>query len=133
MPSFQTAKFDRIIFVVQWGNCKNYDGLAVKWTDEPMSRISDRIVLERWNLEQDTYRTLVGEGATGRMMLVIDLTWELQMQESVRKSHTTTFVLAPDHIMKSDAEFGQNKFDPPCSSRQKKGHSLTSIGAPHLF
>jgi hypothetical protein len=126
MPSFQTAKFDRIIFSVRWGN-KDYDGLTVKRTDEPMSRISDRIVLERWNLEQETYSTLVGEGATGRMMFVIDLTWELQKQESVRKSYTTTFVVVPDHTMKSDAEFGQNKFDPPCSSRQKKGHSLTSM------
>jgi hypothetical protein len=98
-----------------------------------MSRISDRIVRERWNLAEEIYSTLVGEGATGRMMSVIDLTWELQKQESVSKSHTTTFMVVPDHAMKSDAEFGQNIFDPPCSSRQKKGHSSTSMGVSHLF
>ena len=130
MPTFQAPKFDRIIFFVRWGN-KDYDGLTVKHTDEPMSRISSKIVLERWNLETETYLTLVA--AMGRMMSVIDLTWELQMKESVKKSYTTTFVLFPDDTMKSDAEFGQNKFEPPCSIRQKKGHSTTSIEVPRPF
>ena len=100
-----------------------------------MSKIIDKIVQERWNLDDEVYSTLVGEGPTGRMMSVIDLTWELQQlqkQGPVRKSYTTTFMLVPDHTMKSDAELGQNKFDPPCSSRQKEGHSTTSTGVPHL-
>jgi hypothetical protein len=131
MTSSQTPKVDRIIVFVHWGN-KTYDGLSVKHTDEPMSRISERVVLERWNLAHETYSTLVGEGATGRMGPVIDLTWVLGVQE-FSKSYTTTFLLVPDDIMKSDAEFGLNKFDPPCSSRQKKGHSVTSIKDSHLF
>jgi len=112
---------------VRWGN-KNYDGLNVKHTSGPMSRISDRIVRDRWNLESETYPALVVDG--GRMDKVIDLTWESPARDSVKKTYTTTFVVVPDKVMKCDADFGQNKFEPPLSARQSKGHSVTSMLTP---
>jgi hypothetical protein len=94
-----------------------------------MSKISDRIVLERWELKDEMYSTLIGDGATGNMTRVVDLTWELRIAGSPTKSYTTTFAVVPDNTMSSDAEFGRNRFDPLCS-RQMKGHSVTSIAIP---
>jgi hypothetical protein len=92
-----------------------------------MSRISDKIVRDRWELLEDIEETLVGPGSTGRMTSVINLTWELPTKDGGKKSHTTTFEVVADHTIESDAEFGQNRFHSVYNRRKGKGHSVTSM------
>lgn len=116
----QTHKPDKIIFLVSWGK-KKCDGISVNYSNILISRISEKIV-QRWEREEETYETLIPGEWTGQKALAIDLTWERG-----GKTQMTTFEVVSDRMLEYDAEFGQNRFDPPLSKSKGKGHSVSSM------
>jgi hypothetical protein len=126
MSSFQTSTSRRMIFHVNNQGKPRYEGLNVGHNDAPMSRVSEEIIKERWDMEGSIYPALIHDEYGGaQKSLVVDLTWEL---ESGGKTQVTTFEVVPDNSLEHDAEFGQNKNDPLYSRKQAqaKGHSVSS-------
>lgn len=96
--------------------------MSVSYTSALRNRISLRIV-QRWYLESDLY-TMIARDATTMItanIQVIDLTWQL-----ANKTYLTTFDVVPDDQIEFDAEFGQNRFEPP-PRRSEKDFSISSM------
>jgi hypothetical protein len=103
----------------------DWDGVGVKYTVLPRSRISIDII-KRWDLERLIYDLPVKEDEEVSKVNAIDLTWGLE-----GKTYKTTFEVVPDNKIDSDAEFGQNRFEIPYSRKAKKAHSVSSMDIYH--